>query len=325
MARAPRGVPAVTGARIPAFAELPVRPGAPPGSSWGVFGERDDLGTLNFIGAAEVRAAAGLVRKGAVFALSLPVDLPAPAFFGRAAPRHTIFTKYEGVAADDYLDGFWPQASTQWDGLRHFSEPGFGFYDGVTLAEATQPGGGRLGVDHWARRGIVARAVLVDVARAVSLDPLDFYPVGVALIEQILLDQGVELRDGDVLLLRTGWVEAYEALSPPERAALAADGKRPGSPGLHGDDVPAFLWDNRIAAVAADNPALEAAHAGSSPALELHHALIAKLGMALGELWSLAALAADCAGDGVFEAMLTSAPLNLPGGVGSPANALALK
>jgi hypothetical protein len=47
--------------------------------------------------------------------------------------------------------------------------------------------------------------------------------------------------------------------------------------------------------------------------------------MPLGELWRLEALAADCEADGVYESLLVSAPLNLRGGAGSPANALALK
>lgn len=47
--------------------------------------------------------------------------------------------------------------------------------------------------------------------------------------------------------------------------------------------------------------------------------------MALGELWSLDALAADCAQDGVYEMFFTAAPLHVSGGIGSPANALAIK
>jgi hypothetical protein len=47
--------------------------------------------------------------------------------------------------------------------------------------------------------------------------------------------------------------------------------------------------------------------------------------MALGELWPLGDLAADCADDGVFECLLTSAPLNGRGGIASPPNALAIK
>ena len=47
--------------------------------------------------------------------------------------------------------------------------------------------------------------------------------------------------------------------------------------------------------------------------------------MALGELWQTEDLAADCAADGVYEFLLVCKPLNLVGGVGSPANALAIK
>ncbi len=93
------------------------------------------------------------------------------------------------------------------------------------------------------------------------------------------------------------WLEAYNLLDRPERERLTELG-RPGAPGLHGDDIPAFLWDNRIAAIAA---------------------------MPLGELWRLDELADDCAADGVYETLLVSEPLNLRGGAGSPANALALK
>lgn len=42
-------------------------------------------------------------------------------------------------------------------------------------------------------------------------------------------------------------------------------------------------------------------------------------------MWYLEDLAADCAEDGRYEFLVTSAPLNLSGGVGSPPNALAIK
>jgi Putative cyclase len=314
---------------LPRFAELPVRPGAPPGSSWGVFGDDDEIGTLNFVRPEDVAAAARLVRAGKVFALNLGLELPDPPLFGRKPVRHTLFEKYGGAALDEHLDDLYPQASTQWDGLRHFADPDHGFYNGAQLAELTG-GGDRLGVHHWARRGIAARAVLLDVAgilddEGASYDPLEFFPIGAELLARAAERQAVEIRQGDVLLIRTGWLGAYEQLGRPERERLAAAG-RPAAPGLHGDDVPAFLWDNRIAAVAADNPALEATRcSGDASPLKLHVALIARLGMPLGELWRLDELAADCAADGVYDALLVSAPLNLRGGAGTPANALALK
>jgi hypothetical protein len=314
---------------LPSFADLPVRPGAPPGSSWGVWGDDDQIGTLNLIGPDEVRAAAGLVRRGAVFSLNWDITLPAPPFFGREPVRHTIIEKYGGVAVDDYLDSFWPQASSQWDGLRHYGDADYGFYNGAAVADVTRLGPGRLGIEHWARRGIAGRGVLLDVLRVlerdgVRPDPFDFFAIGPDLLRRVAAAQGVTLRRGDVLVLRTGWVEAYELLGPDARAALPEEG-RPGSPGLYGRDIPAFLWDAGIAAVAADNPGLEAARRGEGSDLALHRALIARLGMPLGELWDVQHLAADCAADGIYEFLLTSAPLRIPGAVGSPPNVLALK
>jgi len=57
----------------------------------------------------------------------------------------------------------------------------------------------------------------------------------------------------------------------------------------------------------------------------LHNMLIGQFGMALGELWWLSDLASDCAADGVYEMFMVSAPMNAPGGIGSPANAVAIK
>jgi kynurenine formamidase len=314
---------------VPRFAHLPVRPGAPPGSSWGVFGDDDELGTLNFIRPDDIAAAGRLVARGKVFPLDLGLELPDPPFFGRKPIRHTLFAKYGGTALDDYVDALYLQASTHWDGLRHFADPDHGFYNGAQLEELAARGATRLGVQAWARCGIVARGLLLDVGRMLAeegtvLDPFEFFPIGADLLERTAERQGDELRPGDVLLVRTGWLEAYLELDHEHRERLAALG-RPGAPGLHGDAVPAFLWDNRIAAVAADTPALEATRPGDTSPLPLHVALIARLGMPLGELWRLGPLATDCAADGTYATLLVSAPLGVPGGAGAPANALALK
>jgi hypothetical protein len=57
----------------------------------------------------------------------------------------------------------------------------------------------------------------------------------------------------------------------------------------------------------------------------LHLSLLPLLGLPIGELFDLDALAADCAADGRYTFLLTSAPLNLAAGVGTPPNALAIK
>ena len=55
------------------------------------------------------------------------------------------------------------------------------------------------------------------------------------------------------------------------------------------------------------------------------HQAIPRLGFTIGELFNLEELADDSAKDGVYESFLTTSPLNLRGGVGSPPNAIAIK
>ena len=101
------------------------------------------------------------------------------------------------------------------------------------------------------------------------------------------------------------------------------------------------MWDLHVAAVAADNPGLEVMPFGGladlaemaaamgdpvrAPNTFAHFRILALLGIPIGEFWDLDALASDCASDGVYECFLTATPLNLEGGVGSPANAVAVK
>lgn len=96
-------------------------------------------------------------------------------------------------------------------------------------------------------------------------------------------------------------------------------------PGLDPSQATAgWVWDRQIAAMAADNVALEALPVDAGVGFQ-HRRLIALQGMPIGEVWDLDELAQDCKNDGVYEFMLVSAPLNLPGGVGSPPNAYAIK
>ena len=72
---------------------------------------------------------------------------------------------YEGIAWDD-IWRFNPQASSQWDGFRHFStDMGDGtraWYGGTTSDEISKGESDRIGVGHWAQEGIAARGVLID-------------------------------------------------------------------------------------------------------------------------------------------------------------------
>ena len=81
---------------LPSFAELPAKPGNPARSSWGLWGDDDELGCLNLLTAERTAAAAALVRTGQLFSMNAPLDWPSPSFAGptgtRQAPDHVVLT-----------------------------------------------------------------------------------------------------------------------------------------------------------------------------------------------------------------------------------------
>jgi len=302
--------------------------GAPAATSWGLLG---DVGTLALITPDVLVRAAAEVRRGVVIPLNLETTLPDPPILGRGAlEQHRV--PLDGGGWDDYYDAFYPQASSQWDALAHCAHPDLGFYAGHDDYEVTDPDEPVLGIEQWARRGIAGRFVLADVARHLArrgtpIDPSTSFAIDTALLDEVLAAQGSDLRPGDILLLNTGWIAWYRALPGPRREELAARGEAMATPGLDpAESTARWLWDHRVAAVASDCPAVERMPFDKSAEDGfLHLRLIPKLGIAVGELFDLEALSEDCAADGHYTGLFTAAPLNTPGGAGSPANALALK
>ncbi|TLS20825.1 uncharacterized protein PpBr36_10689 [Pyricularia pennisetigena] len=330
---------------IPTYDALPPVEGMPAGCAWGVFdkpGEPKDVyGTLNHLTPAVVAAAGAEVRDGVSISLNWPLTalnhIPLP---GRRKTVHTVRSLVEqgmssGAGLDDELE-FNTQSSSQWDSLVHWAHQETGLsYNGFRAAAdnvATSPDAPT--VDKWhARGGVVARGVLVDFKRWAEANgreyhPFDAYRITVKDLEEVAAAQGVEFRPGDVLLVRTGVTEVWEAPSQDDFAKVM----RGTISGLHGaEETVRWLWDRRFAAVACDNNGVEALppvkEDGSVTAMEglvLHPHCLGLLGMPLGELWDLRKLSEHCAKTGRYSFLLTSAPLNAAGLVGSPPNALAI-
>jgi kynurenine formamidase len=306
---------------LPSYAQLPVRDDAPAGSSWGVWDDQR-LGTLNLLDRAAALRGRDAVRRGVAFALDLGLREIDPPLFGRSRAEHEIH-EYPSGAQDDIIHGWNTQGSTQWDGFRHARHPEHGHYGGLPNE--------RHGTDAWAARGIVTRGVVVDVAgwraeqgRALEHASRDRIEAGE--LRACLAAQDLEIEPGDVLLLHTGWLSWYRDLPEQVRAALSAHtAATMPAPGLAATtEMTQLLWDLHVAAIAADNPTLEA-WPRSETERYLHFDLLTLLGVPIGELWDLGPLAADCRAEGTWTCLLTSAPLNVPGGVGTPANAIAVR
>ena len=160
--------------KIPRYKDLPEFKEIDCRHAWGVFGEDDQLGRINLMTAETVVEAAKEIRLGRRFNLSLSLTDPEPSWSrNRKAFRHHIFSANRN-SQDDYVDSFYMQKSTQWDGLRHVRAREFGFWGGRQDDDAGA-GGRLLGIEHWVNHGIVGRGVLADVAGYMQSigEPLD--------------------------------------------------------------------------------------------------------------------------------------------------------
>jgi len=319
--------------RLPVFDELPIKPDYPPHSAWGVFGDDDQIGTLNLLTPERVAAAARLVKTGQVFAMNWELEQPNPPLFNRAALRHTINRRRKNVF-DDVYDDFNTQSSSQWDGLRHFGHRRHGFYNGVTEEQIADETCARNGIHHWARRGVAGRGVLIDfqrfaAAKGIAFNPGERYGITPEQLQAAADWQELRFQTGDILMLRTGWIEWYCGLSAEQRTQIAQPGALQIAGLEQGEDSLRFLWDNHFAAIASDNPPFEALPPATPDKDEnpgmMHGTIIGLWGMPIGEMFQLDALAEACAVDHRYEFFFTAAPLNKLGGVASPPNALAIR
>lgn len=271
------------------------------------------LGTLNRVTDASALAALAVPRQGRRVSLDVPLGSFDPPLYGRNQLSHRVFDRNRNMVEDE-LNSLDPQGSSQWDSLQHIRAGKFGHFRGAQ--------GPALGIDGFTRHGLVMRGVLLDLPGYWGQQPDGFTERSVTAAElAACADQaGVTIGQGDLLLVRTGWLATYRARGGVPQDQLAM----PTSVGLDASaDMARFLWDAGFCAVAADNPAVEVLP-GSREVGSLHRRLIPALGMPLGELWDLDALAAACAQAGRYEVCVVSVPLNVPGGVASPANAVAI-
>jgi kynurenine formamidase len=303
-------------------------------SNWGRWGPDDELGALNFVGPDDVAAAAALVRQGKVISMGLPYDRRGPQRGGsRANPLNvmtTTGTDHVAGAQDPLPGGYgrakgWGyaddilimpnQAGTQWDALSHVFWKGQ-MYNGRSATEVTAGGASRCGIQVWRDR-LVLRGVLLDVARCkgvASLDP--GYAITADDLDEAAKAEGVTVRRGDAVVVRTGMLGA--------RRHDWGDYAGGPAPGLSLHTAP-WLFEHEVAAVATDTWGCEVRPNEIDLFQPLHVVALVHMGIPFGEIWDLEAIGEDCAGDGVYEFILSAAPLPITGAVGSPVNPIALK
>lgn len=301
---------------------------------WGRWGDDDDTGSLNYITPEKIRHAASLVRKGVTFSLAIPMDDKGPIvdLAPRFNPSHVMFRDGGDIAlaqaagehgymsTDDAV--YMPlQCATQWDSLAH---PFFDarMYNGHGTEQVTSRGAQRNSIA-LAKNRMVGRGVLLDIARHQGVDWLER---GEAIeaddLEACRHAQGVEIGEGDMVVVRTGRMAAVAA-----RGSWEDEYSGGVAPGL-AVSAAGFFCPRRVATVALDTFSTEVIPnqtLGAGIRCPLHVIMTVGAGIHLGEDWYLEELAADCAADATYDFLMVAPPLTLTGAVGSPVNPQAIR
>lgn len=307
-------------------------------NNWGKWGEDDQVGTLNYLGADQVMAGASAIRSGKTFTLQIPMTSGSgPVFPGRVPTLHFMSTDESvymagkadplagGVKYSDDVAFMYLQGTTHVDGLGH-AWYGDKVYGGES-AHSTVHGHSHADVGAIGEKGITGRGVLLDVGRHMgSGEQHRLAPntcIGVDDLKATAEAQGTTINKRDILVIRTGSIARYWEEEPDHPWDAMTE------PGLcYSHELLRWLDDMEIPAIASDNLAIEKVVQqvdGETLIIPLHGALMRDLGIVLTEIWWLDDLAADSAEDGQYDFMLVAAPLKMQQGTGSPVNPVAIK
>jgi len=292
--------------------------------NWGRWGDDDERGALNLITPEAVLAATRVVRTGKVYNLGLPVArYGTPVFPYRGAPQRLTLTSQTdaemnaqygaqpGVGANEDVLVIAAHNGTHMDALCHVYA-GEQFYNGRSAHSFTSHNGAPYcGIEKMG--GFAGRAVLLDIAGHKGVDWLEpGYNITADDLEECRAAAGVTLGSGDILLVRTGWLDLFaDVTSRMEEPPFS-------QPGLGASTVD-YIAERDIAVVGCDNAAVEVIPFDGE-FLSLHIELLVKRGLTLLEHLVLTPLASD----GVRECLLAVAPLLVTGGTGSPINPIAI-
>ncbi|KAK7913892.1 hypothetical protein PG985_011595, partial [Apiospora marii] len=326
------------GKRVPEFDELLLDKNGPHGNSWGLWGPDDQLGTLNHLTDEVVSTAANEnIRTGHRISLNWSMTGASKPRFPRKLLEQKLINKAPLKHAHDDEWSFNSQCSSQWDGFRHYAYQKEALYYMGRTAEDFAASPVPNGIQHVSQRGIAGRVVFIDwytwatEYKSLEVDAMSSYAIPFPELLEALRFQGLDpataFRPGDILLVRSGYLAQYEGMTEARRAELDRryQTSKPDNIGLRPSrELLAFLWDNRLAAVAGDSRSFEAWPCAEPDSdWHLHEWLLAGWGMPIGELFYLEGLARHCKAVGRWTFFLASAPMNVPGGVASPPNALA--
>jgi len=311
----------------PPFESLPLQQDGPKGNAWGLFGEKDELGMLNRLTPGNTLAALREAVHGVRVSTDWPLNQPRLPCFNRAVFNQQISHKHPRTVNDDILT-FNTQSSSQWDGFRHFGyQEEKVYFNGCQQHEIHDST--RNGVHIWVQNGgIVGRGVLLDYkswadSRGIQVSPLSTSAITITDLKAVAAFQNTTILPNDILFIRSGYIKSMASLSNEDAATYASTTSQPAIGVSSCEETLQWIWENEFAAVAGDMLAFESLPFQSTT-FWLHEWLLAGWGMPIGELFDLERLSEECTRLGKWTFFYSSVPLNVPGGVASPPNGVAI-
>jgi kynurenine formamidase len=284
-------------------------------SKWG---PDDEIGSANYMTPELTLKAVQLVKTGKTYALGIPVGSTTPAYPPRSFKVTIVQPGQAGSPGlgptkttynDDIIEG-WAGVGSQIDGLGHIGIEHV-YYNGNKLADFADPTGlKKFGIEKIPP--IVARGVLLDMAAHYGTDVVkEGTAFNVKEIEEVAKKQGVEIRQGDVVIFHTGWV-----------GLIGKDDKRysAAEPGL-GVEGAKYLVGKGVVAIGADTWGLEVLPFESKNVFEVHQILLPMNGTYILENMNTADLAKDKA----YEFLFVLGTARFKGGVQGMINPVAIR
>ncbi|HEY7263266.1 MAG TPA: cyclase family protein [Trebonia sp.] len=258
-------------------------------SNWRRWGEDDERGTLNHVTSEDITYAASLVKKGRSISMALPDE---------NGPQTETYNRFKPLAQVVFENKI---------------------YNGHDADKVSSKGALRNGVCN-AAGGMVGRGVLLDIPRSMGVQWLEpGTAIGADDLDRAASQQGVKIRKGDFVFVRTG------AIAQARAAGAWGDYAGGPAPGLGMKSID-WVAGHELAAIATDTWGMEVLPNETPDVFQpLHIVFIVHLGLWVGEIWDLEPLAADCAADGVYDFLFCGPPLPFTHPVGSPVNPLAIK
>lgn len=150
------------------------------------------------------------------------------------------------------------------------------------------------------------------------------FEIPVADLRAALADQGTVPKQGDLLMIRSGYVRRHDRASAEERklGTFGTDTKAIGV--ASNEEMVRWLYSQHFSAHIGDTVAFEAWPPPHLGQWIIHEWSLVWWGAPIGEMWNLEDLAAECEKQHRWNFFVTSAPLHVKGGVGSPPGAIAI-